>query len=80
MCSISCDGQVKAFVVKETHTKTLDPIVINNVDKSALLFTDQHGGYQKLSRIYNRTIVNHSVCEFVKWIAITNGVESLGLF
>lgn len=72
----SRDGQVKAFVVKETNAKTLESIVKINVDTSALLFTDQHGGYQKLGKVYNHTIVNHSVREFVRGIVFTNGIES----
>ena len=74
--AVSREGGVKAFVVQETNARTLETVIADNVDSTATLYTDQHGGYQKMGRMYDHHIVNHSVREFVKGAVYTNGIES----
>ena len=69
-------GQVKAFVVKETDANTLTKVITDNVNKNAEICTDEYRGYNKVDKLYNHSIVNHSVKEFVKNQAHTNSIES----
>ena len=72
----SRNGNVKAFVVKETTAETLTRVITDNVDRTAELYTDEHRGYNEADGLYSHSVVNHSVKEFVRNQAHTNGIES----
>ena len=69
-------GQVKAFVVQETDANTLTKIITDNVNKNAEICTDEYRGYNEVDKLYNHSVVNHSVKEFVKNQTHTNSIES----
>lgn len=67
-------NQVAAQVVPGTDAETLQGFVTEHVAEGATVYTDENRAYQGLSR--NHETVNHSVSEFVRDQAHTNGLES----
>ena len=66
-------NQVQAKVVKHTNQETLQGFVNDRIVPGAKVYTDEHGGYIGLE---NHEAVKHSVGEYVKDQAHTNGIES----
>lgn len=71
----SRDGQVRAFVVSDTHTNTLSHIICNNVEPGATVYTDEYPNYKDLYE-FNHDIVRHGTKEYVRGKVYTNGIES----
>ncbi len=66
-------NQVAASVAKATDKGTLHSIIHDQIESGAKIYTDDHRSYEGL---LNRQSVKHSVGEYVKGMAHTNGVES----
>ena len=66
-------NQVQAKVVEHTNQETLQGFVNARITPGAKVYTDEHGGYIGLE---NHEAVKHSVGEYVKDQAHTNGIES----
>ena len=66
-------GQVAARVVDGTDKKTLQGFVRAHAASDAKVYTDEASAYDGLE---NRETVRHSVAEYVRGMAHTNGVES----
>ena len=66
-------GRVSASVVTDTDGPTLRRFVTDRVNPDATVYTDEHAAYRGL---LNHATVKHSVREFVKGQAHTNGIES----
>ena len=66
-------GHVAARVVGSTDKKTLQGFVKKHTAQGAKVYTDEANAYDGLE---NRESVRHSVAEYVKGQAHTNGVES----
>ena len=64
---------VQATVVEHTDRATLQEFVTGHISTGAKVYTDEHSGYVGLK---NHESVRHSVKEFVKAHAHTNGIES----
>ena len=67
-------NQVSASVVKGTDAKTLQGFVIERTAQDATVYTDDHAGYKGLPRTHET--VKHSISEYVREQAHTNGIES----
>ena len=67
--------QVRAVVVAGTDKRTLQDFVREHAATGATLYTDEHGSYVGMGE-YQHEAVNHSVKEFVREMAHTNGMES----
>ena len=67
-------GRVKAEVVASTDKQTLQGFVCVNTETDTTVYTDEHGSYKGMPRKHES--VKHSVGEFVRDQAHTNGVES----
>ena len=67
-------NQVSATVVETTDAKTLQGFVTEHVAEGATVYTDENLAYRGLPRKHET--VNHSVSEFVRDQAHTNGLES----
>jgi transposase-like protein len=60
------DGEVRSFHVANVNAKTLRPLVVTNVDRSAHLMTDESPVYTRVGREFNgHSSVNHSASEYV---------------
>ncbi|WP_417722628.1 IS1595 family transposase [Salipiger sp.] len=71
------NGQVRAVVVENTKAATLEKFVREHCKTGAIIVTDTHGGYIGLEAAgYRHIRINHSVGEYVRDMAHTNGIES----
>lgn len=69
--------KVKALRVKSTDTQTLHWIVMKNVALGTTVYSDYHRIYLGLKKHgYKHEVVHHSLGEYVRGQAHTNGVES----
>ena len=66
--------QVRAKVVEKTDAETLQGFVRENADPEATVYTDEATAYQGVAKSHES--VKHSVGEYVRDIAHTNGIES----
>jgi len=66
--------QVRAEVVDNTDSGTLQGFVVRHVSGGATVYTDDAGAYAGLP--FKHETVRHSVSEYVNGIAYTNGIES----
>ena len=67
-------NRVKAEVVDATDAPTLQGFVHRNTQQGAVIYTDEAAAYNGLRRPY--AAVRHSVGEYVRDMAHTNGIES----
>ncbi len=71
--------QVRAQVVENTDASTLIGFVEDTAQDGATIYTDDHPSYTQLPTVQNEfkhETVKHSVGEYVRMMAHTNGVES----
>jgi transposase-like protein len=70
-------GNVRAEIIPNTKISTLQGFIRDNAPEGALVVTDQHAGYVGIaSHGYHHVSINHSVGEYVREMAHTNGIES----
>ena len=69
------DKQIHAQVVERTDSNTLQGFVSDHVESGATVYTDEALAYKGLVNFEHQS-VKHSVGEFVKKMAHTNGIES----
>ena len=67
-------GKVSAAVVEGTDARTLQGFVEDHATPDATVYTDDHGAYRGMDREHEA--VKHSVGEYVRGMAHTNGIES----
>ena len=65
---------ISAAVVEATDAKTLQGFVVSRATEGAKVYTDQAAGYKGMP--FNHEAVNHSISEYVRDQAHTNGIES----
>jgi transposase-like protein len=71
------DNEVRATPVANTTGPTLKSFVRKHAAQGATVVTDQHGGYHGLkAEGYDHIRINHSVGEYLRDKAHTNGIES----
>ena len=68
-------GRVKAMMTDKVDTFSLHRFIRHNVTLGSRLYTDDHRGYWGLFD-YEHESVKHSIGEYVKGQAHTNGIES----
>ena len=67
-------NKVRAKVVKDTDAKTLQKFVVASAADGATVYTDDASAYKGMP--YDHESVRHSVGEYVRGMAHTNGIES----
>jgi len=70
-------GELRAGVVDNVKTQTLEPVVYHHVTPGSIVVTDAHMSYQHLGRGFRHYIVNHAHGEYVRGAAHTNSIESV---
>ena len=81
-------GKVRAQVVDKTDAATLQSFVHRNTEQTAHIITDEHASYRGLGRKHDTvkhstgeyvklTVTRISASRYVKYMAHTNGIESL---
>ena len=69
-------GDVMATVVPDVKKRTLQPIVVQNVDPGSTVHTDELRSYFGLGRAgYRHETVNHGAGEYVSGSSHVNGIE-----
>ena len=68
--------RVSARVVEHTDATTLQGFVRERTAPGAKVFTDESRAYKGLGNGFGHEAVNHSVGEYVRGMAHTNGIES----
>lgn len=74
--AVSRDGIAVAQPVPSADSRHLQAFVRQNVEAGSVLMTDGNPAYDALSGVYEHHVVQHSVGEYVRGMAHTNGVES----
>ena len=69
-------NEIRAKVVPNADTANVAGFVTANTRKGAKVYTDEARVYSALKAWFDHESVNHSVSEFVRDMAHTNGVES----
>ncbi len=69
-------GKIKASLVDGTDACILSDFVAQSVQPGAKVYTDDHRGYVNLRNPVTHETVKHSVGEYVRDQAHTNGIES----
>ena len=67
-------GQITSEVVDATDAPTLQGFVERNTEVDAMVYTDEASAYRGMPRMHEA--VKHSVSEYVRGMAHTNGMES----
>jgi transposase-like protein len=68
-------GNVRAQVVADASRDTLQDTVRENVEREAIVFTDEHQGYSGLESDFYHATVNHAE-KYVDGQVSTNGIEN----
>ena len=68
--------RVSARVIEQTDGPTLQGFVRDHAEPGAKVFTDESKSYIGLGGDFDHETVNHSVAEYVRGQAHTNGIES----
>ena len=69
-------GKLISHIINDAKSSTLTPAVVNKVDFSATVFTDEWRGYVGVDRLYNHMCVRHNDDEYVNGIIYTNTIEN----
>ena len=69
-------NEVRAKVVRTVDGATLQGFVREHTEPGATVHTDEHASYKELRLDYRHEAVNHTVSEYVRGRAHTNGMES----
>ena len=69
-------GEVRAEVVQRVNGETLQGFVREHTEPGATVYTDEAAAYKGLARDFAHTAVNHTVSQYVRGQAHTNGMES----
>lgn len=68
-------GHIRAFPIDGTDRIQLQSAIVENVRRGSTIYSDSHAGYDGLKG-YTHHSVAHSVGEYVRGQAHTNGIES----
>lgn len=69
-------GRLKAKKVEDVTAKTLTREIVENVKKSATLYTDEWVGYKTVNKIFDHYFVKHNKGEYVNGRISTNTIEN----
>jgi transposase len=73
--AVERDGRVRAQVIPNSSGPTLRKIIQENVDASAILYTDEWAGYRSLSDTYEHRTIRHRDRVYVDGTTHTQTVE-----
>ncbi len=69
-------NEVRAEVIRRTDGETLQGFVREHTEPGATVYSDEAAAYKGLAADFRHEAVNHSVSEYVRGMAHTNGMES----
>ncbi|WP_163407132.1 IS1595 family transposase [Flavobacterium ajazii] len=59
------DGTVRAFVIPDTKSKTIQPIILKHVQKDSVFISDEWHGYRGLHNHFDHHVVDHGKKQYV---------------
>ncbi|KAF2327272.1 IS1595 family transposase [Flavobacterium daemonense] len=59
------DGTVRAFVIPDTKSKTIQPIILKHVQKDSVFISDEWHGYRGLHSHFDHHVVDHGKKQYV---------------
>ena len=74
--AVDRDGEIRVKHIQSTDAQTLQVFIEQNVEQGSTVYTDKWKGYAGVSYNYKHEAVNHSIGEYVRGQAHTNGIES----
>lgn len=69
-------GKLVSHIITDAKSATLTPAVLNTVDLSSTIYTDEWKGYNMVNKLYNHMYVKHKDNEFVNGRVYTNTIEN----
>lgn len=69
-------GNLVSHIINDAKSSTLTPAILNIVDKSSIVYTDEWKGYNTIDKLYNHLFVKHKDNEFVNGRVYTNTIEN----
>lgn len=70
------DGEVMTRVVPDAKTSSIQPIILENVEKKSTVHSDEWHAYKKLGKKgYKHKVVNHGAGEYVNGNTHVNSIE-----
>lgn len=69
------DGEVRAFVVKNTNSESLQPIIFNHVESGSELMTDEWYAYGDMNKYYTHSVIDHGRGQYAVGRLTTNSIE-----
>ena len=71
------DGRIIIRPIPSNVQEVLEADILFVVEEGAAIFTDEHNGYNNLSKWYEHEFINHGSGEYVRDNVTTNGIESV---
>lgn len=68
-------GKLVSHIIENAKSVTLTSAIVDKVDKTATIYTDEWKGYYTIDKIYNHLFVKHKENEFVNGNVSTNTIE-----
>lgn len=68
-------GKLVSHIIENAKSVTLTSAIVNKVDKTATIYTDEWKGYYTIDKLYNHLFVKHKENEFVNGNVSTNTIE-----
>ncbi len=68
-------GELRAFTIPDTKQETIQPIVEEQIQYGATIYTDEWWAYRDLNLLYDHEIVNHAARQYVNGTVHTNTIE-----
>ena len=69
-------GKLVSHIITDAKSVTLTPAILNTVDMSSTIYTDEWKGYNMVSKLYIHMYVKHKDNEFVNGKVYTNTIEN----
>lgn len=68
-------GDVKANIIPNVKSETLQDQILEYVDRSSSLYTDDFRGYREVGKLYDHVRIGHSYKRYTEGKAHTNSIE-----
>lgn len=68
-------GKLVSHIIENAKSVTLTSAIMDKVDKTATIYTDEWKGYYTIDKLYNHLFVKHKENEFVNGKVSTNTIE-----
>jgi len=69
--------QVRIFLAPDRKSKTINKILLKNIEQGSTVYTDSWVVYNRLKKWYNHEYIDHKRGEYVRGNVSTNGIENM---